>query len=383
MDFSITEEQELLLESLRETYQQNNLDAYLKECDARHEFPEKAVQVMVDQGFHLLGVPEEYGGVGADLITQIMVCEEAARLGFPTFCWPNSTLEIEDILAFGNDEQKKLIIDIAKTGRKSFTLGFTEPQAGSDSSAISTTATRKNGKVYINGHKTFNTSADRAPYMLCMVRDYKNEIPNKDMSMWLVPLSAPGVTIKPLSKIGHWTTNTCEVYLDNVEIEETDLVGIEGKGFLQLMKNFEVERLMSTAGMIGMAQAAYDESVKYAGQRMQFGKTIGSFQLVQKKIVDMRIKLENMRNMVYHYAWEKENGGSIMMSSALAKLYTAQAGCEVIDDAMQILGGIGYTNECKTSRLWRDSRVYRIMAGTDEIMYHVAGRALVKEMQNR
>ena len=283
MDFSITEEQELLLESLRETYQQNNLDAYLKECDARHEFPEKAVQVMVDQGFHLLGVPEEYGGVGADLITQIMVCEEAARLGFPTFCWPNSTLEIEDILAFGNDEQKKLIIDIAKTGRKSFTLGFTEPQAGSDSSAISTTATRKNGKVYINGHKTFNTSADRAPYMLCMVRDYKNEIPNKDMSMWLVPLSAPGVTIKPLSKIGHWTTNTCEVYLDNVEIEETDLVGIEGKGFLQLMKNFEVERLMSTAGMIGMAQAAYDESVKYAGQRMQFGKTIGIDPVAHKK----------------------------------------------------------------------------------------------------
>ncbi|MEG1789322.1 MAG: acyl-CoA dehydrogenase [Oscillospiraceae bacterium] len=383
MDFGKTEEQELLLESLREAYKQADLDTYLKECDQKHVYPEKAVQVMVDNGFHLIGVPEKYGGVGADLTTQLMVCEEGARLGFPTFCWPNSTLEIEDILAFGNEEQQNLIIDIAKTGRKSFTLGFTEPQAGSDNGAMASTATHKNGKVYINGHKTFNTSADIAPYMLCMVRNYKNEIASKDMSMWLVPLNSPGITIKPLSKIGHWTTNTCEVYLDNVELEESALVGKEGNGFFQLMKNFEVERLMSTAGMIGMAQAAYDESVRYAGQRIQFGKTIGSFQLIQKKVVDMRIKLENMRNMVYHYAWDVESGRSIMISSALAKLHTAQAGFEVIDDAMQILGGIGYTNDCKTSRLWRDSRVYRIMAGTDEIMYHVAGRGLIKEMQNK
>ena len=383
MNFGKTEEQELLLESLREVYEQNDLDNYIRECDREHRYPERAVQVMVDNGFHLLGVPEEYGGAGADLTTQLMVSEEAARLGFPTFCWPNSTLEIEDSLAFGNAEQHKLIIDIAKTGRKSFTLGFTEPQAGSDNGAMASTATRRNGKVYINGHKTFNTSADIAPYMLCMVRDYKNEIPSKDMSMWLVPLDSPGVTIKPLSKIGHWTSNTCEVYLDDVEVDESALVGVEGRGFYQLMKNFEVERLSGTAGILGMAQAAYDESVRYAGQRVQFGKTIGSFQLIQKKIVDMRIKLENMRNMVYHYAWDVECGRSIMISSALAKLYTAQAGFEVIDDAMQIMGGIGYTNDCKISRLWRDARVYRIMAGTDEIMYHVAGRGLVKEMMGK
>ena len=113
MNFGKTEEQELLLESLREVYEQNDLDNYIRECDREHRYPERAVQVMVDNGFHLLGVPEEYGGAGADLTTQLMVSEEAARLGFPTFCWPNSTLEIEDILAFGNAEQQKLIIDIA------------------------------------------------------------------------------------------------------------------------------------------------------------------------------------------------------------------------------------------------------------------------------
>ena len=224
MNFGKTEEQELLLESLREVYEQNDLDNYIRECDREHPLSRTRRPGNGGQRFPSARRAEEYGGAGADLTTQLMVSEEAARLGFPTFCWPNSTLEIEDILAFGNAEQQKLIIDIAKTGRKSFTLGFTEPQAGSDNGAMASTATRRNGKVYINGHKTFNTSADIAPYMLCMVRDYKNEIPSKDMSMWLVPLDSPGVTIKPLSKIGHWTSNTCEVYLDDVEVDESALV---------------------------------------------------------------------------------------------------------------------------------------------------------------
>lgn len=201
--------------------------------------------------------------------------------------------------------------------------------------------------------------------------------------MYLFPMDAPGVTIEKLSKVGNNMCGTYEVHLDNVECEESDLVGVECKGFYQLMKNFEVERLTICAANVGMARCAYDEALRYAAQREQFGKPIGTFQLIQEKLVDMRIKIENMQNLLYKTAWKKMQGESIMIDSSLVKRYTGKAAFEVIDDAMQIMGGIGYTDDCRISRLWRDQRVYRIMAGTEEIMVHTAGRAIIKEAQGR
>lgn len=381
MEFQKTEEQELLLESLREVMTRGDFEDYFKECDKTHVWPQKAVDALVEAGFASLGIPEEYGGTETDILTQIMVAEEAHALGYPSLCWINYATEVDDILTFGNEEQKKVVLDYAMKGIKPFTLGFTEPQAGSDSAAMGVTATKRDGKVYINGNKTFNTSADRAPYMLCVCRSGINENPYKDFSMYLFPMDREGVTIEKLDKIGNNMCGTYEVYLKDVECDESDLVGEECKGFYQLMKNFEVERLTICAANVGMARCAYDEAVRYAGQRMQFGKTIGSFQLVQEKIVDMKIKIENMQNMLYKAAWKKDHGESIMIDSSLVKRYTGRAAFEVIDEAMQIMGGIGYTHDCRISRLWRDQRVYRIMAGTDEIMVHTAGRALIKEAQ--
>lgn len=381
MDFKKTEEQELLLDSLKTVMERGNFEDYFKECDRNHEYPQKAVDALVEAGFTTLGIPEEFGGTPTDTLTQVMVAEEAHALGYPSLCWINFATEVDDILTFGNKEQQEKILGYALEGKKPFTLGFTEPQAGSDSAAMATTATKRDGKVYINGNKTFNTSADRAPYMLCVCRSGVNESPYKDFSMYLFPMDRPGVAIEKLDKIGNNMCGTYEVHLDDVECEESDLVGEECKGFYQLMKNFEVERLTICAANVGMARCAYDEALRYAAQRMQFGKIIGSFQLVQEKLVDMRIKIENMQNLLYKTAWMKDNGESIMIDSSLVKRYTGQAAFEVIDDAMQIMGGIGYTHDCRISRLWRDQRVYRIMAGTEEIMVHTAGRALIKEAQ--
>ena len=383
MDFSRTEEQELLLESLQTVMERGNFESYFRECDENHQFPDQAVEALVEAGFASLGIPEELGGTPTDILTQIMVAEEAHALGYPSLCWINFSTEVDDILSFGNKEQQEKVISYALQGKKPFTLGFTEPQAGSDSAAMSTTATKRDGKVYINGNKTFNTSADRAPYMLCVCRSGINENPYKDFSMYLFPMDAPGVTIEKLSKVGNNMCGTYEVHLDNVECEEADLVGVECKGFYQLMKNFEVERLTICAANVGMARCAYDEALRYAAQREQFGKPIGTFQLIQEKLVDMRIKIENMQNLLYKTAWKKMQGESIMIDSSLVKRYTGKAAFEVIDDAMQIMGGIGYTDDCRISRLWRDQRVYRIMAGTEEIMVHTAGRAIIKEAQGR
>ena len=381
MDFRKTDEQELLLESLRELFSREDWESYYQQCDQKKEFPQRAVDLVVDAGFTKLGIPEESGGVETDTLTLCMVAEQASALGFPAgaFIWPCYITEIDVMAAFGTKEQQETVLKYAMQGIRPFSQGFSEPQAGSDSNAIATTATRRNGKVYINGHKTFNSGGDRAPYMLCVVRDYKSDKPSKDMSMWFVPLDAPGVTVKPLNKIGNNVMNCCEVYLEDVEIEEKDLVGVEGQGFVQLMKNMEVERLFATAHNLGMACAAYEDASKYAAQRIQFGQPIGSFQLIQEKLCNMKIKIESMRHWIYQTAWKHDNGMSISTDAALTKVFTGRTAFEVIDDAMQIMGGIGYTHDCRISRMWRDQRVLRIGAGSDEIMIHVAGRALVKE----
>ena len=379
MDFTLTDEQQLLLDNVHELMERGNYDNYFKECDKAGEYPQKAADAAVEAGFAALGIPEEHGGVPCDLLTMMLCAEEAYSLGWPSLTWVNQALAVDDILSFGNDWQAKAVCELGLKGVKPFTLGFSEPQAGSDSAAATTTVVKKDGKMFINGTKTFNTGANCSPYMLCVVRDFENEKVTRDFSMYLMRMDQPGVKMAKLDKIGNNMMHTYEVYLEDVEVIEDDLVGQKGNGFIQLMKNFDVERLITTAANVGMARCAYDEAVEHAGTRIQFGKTIGSFQLIQEKLTDMRIKIINMQNMVHRAAWMKDHGESISIDASLAKRYTGQAAFEVIDDAMQIMGGIGYCHDCRISRLWRDQRVYRIMAGTEEIMVHTAGRALIKE----
>ncbi|BAE85589.1 acyl-CoA dehydrogenase [Desulfitobacterium hafniense] len=377
MDFKKTEEQELLLESFRELLARECTEEYLKECDEKHQNPTKLWQAFSDNGFSSLGIPEEYGGTPVDNVTLMMLVEEYGKAGGP-WGWPYFIM-VDDILTFGSEEQKKISLEYFQKGRLAFTLLITEPGAGSDNNSLTTTATRKNGKVYINGHKTFISGAVEADYFLVMTRDLSNPVPAQAMSMWWVPKNAKGITIEPVRKIGWHALSNSEIYLDNVEVEEKDLIGVEGKGFIQLLKNFEMERLTLAAIVLGYAEAAFEDAIHYANQRMQFGKKIGEFQLIQEKLTYMALKIENMRNMVYKGAWAKDNGLPVIIPSAMAKLYCAQSAFEVVDDAMQVLGGIGYTEDHRVSRLWRDTRVYRLAGGTDQIMIHIAGRALLKQ----
>lgn len=383
MEFSLTDEQQLLLDSVRELMARGNYENYFKECDAKGELPQKAIDAAVEAGFASLGIPEEHGGTPCDELTKFLVAEEAIALGWPSLTWVNQSLEVDDILSFGSPEQQKIICDLGLKGVKPFTLGFSEPQAGSDSAAATTTVTKRDGKLLINGTKTFNTGANCSPYMLCVVRDFESENVTHDFSMYLMRMDQPGVKMAKLNKIGNNMMHTYEVYLEDVEVSEDDLVGQKGEGFIQLMKNFDIERLMSCVYNVGMARCAYDQAARHAATRIQFKKPIGSFQLIQEKITDMKIKIENMQNMCYKALWKRMQGESISIEASLAKRYTGQAAFEVIDDAMQIMGGIGYCDDCTVSRLWRDQRVYRIMAGTEEIMVHTAGRALIKQAGKR
>ncbi|WP_188043051.1 acyl-CoA dehydrogenase [Changpingibacter yushuensis] len=380
MDFRITDEQQLIVETVREVMEQSCPESYMKECYEKGVYPWEFMKALQESGLSMLGVPEEFGGTPVDMVTLMLVAEEITKNGGPHFAF-GQALSIADMLEFGNDEQKEQCMAEVGEARPGFVLGFTEPQAGSDSSAIQTTYTRRDGKVYINGHKTFMSNALICKYMLCVARngDVEDQGKKGNFTMWWLPMDKAGVTKEPLKKIGWHMQDTCEVYLDNVELEEKDLVGVEGNGFLQLMGNFEVERLLMASSLLGMAEAAYNDASKYANERHQFGRSIGSFQLIQEKITFMKLKIENMRNLVYRTAWKIDEGESVQIDSALAKLYCAQSANEVIDDALQIFGGIGYTTDTRVSRLWLDARVQRIGGGTDEVMIHIAGRALLKE----
>lgn len=377
---TLTEDQELLLESLDEFLDTCEFDeSYVEDCWNNNKICEEFNKALIDAGFGLLGIPEEYGGTPCDLVTQILIAERLAVRGYPTDIIGNA-LQIDDIVAFGSEEQKKMVFDHLTTkGTMAFSLGISEPQAGSDNNSMTASARHEGGNVILNGHKTFTTNGLELPYILFLAREADME--GNPISMYLVPSDAPGVTLKPMHKIGCRTGSLCETYVENVVLPDSALVGEAGKGFFQLMKNFEIERLVIAAMALGMAQCAFDEAAAYANQRVQFGKPIGKQQLIQEKITRCYTKLQNMRNLVYSTAQKKDAGESIRIDSGITKLYCAQEGFNVIDDCMQIMGGIGYTEDCRISRLWRDIRMHRIGGGTDEIMVYTTSREILKQYQ--
>ena len=291
MDFSLTEEQELLLASIRELITTNFPEEYFRTCDQNGTYPREFMRALADNGISMLGVPEEFGGIPADYVTQMLALMEVSKCGAPAFLITNGQC-IHSMRRFGSAEQlRKTAESTLETGDPAYALALTEPGAGSDNNSATTTYTRKNGKVYINGQKTFITGAKEYPYMLVLARDPQPKDPKKAFTLWWVDSSKPGIKINPLHKIGWHMLSTCEVYLDNVEVEESDMVGEEGMGFLNVMYNFEMmERLINAARSTGFAECAFEDAARYANQRIAFGKPIGHNQMIQEKLALMAIR---------------------------------------------------------------------------------------------
>ena len=379
MDFCLTEEQELLIQNLSELLRREVPESLIAELDGKHEFPYRPWQALADFGILSLGIPEEYGGTPADILTLTLVCETLGRFAFPLgIIYSLGMITIRDILQFGSPEIKEKVLGGFVKGDPPVALGITEPHAGSDAAALRTTAQVEGDVVTFNGQKMYCTLAGQSKYILLMTRDLSMENPYRAISMWLLPTDAPGVTFNPLSKLGWWMIPSYEVFIEGAQVPRSELVGELCMGWPQLMANFEIERLALSAASVGAAEGAYDDAVSYANQREQFGQAIGHFQAIQHKITDMAIKIENMRNYIYKIAWMMDQGQSVRHEHAMAKLYVANASYEVIDESMQVLGGLGYMMDQRIQRLWRDIRLMRIGGGTDEIMYNIAGPQLLK-----
>ncbi|MBU4213936.1 MAG: acyl-CoA dehydrogenase family protein [Actinobacteria bacterium] len=383
MDFNLNDEQELLLDSLREWCAQNISEQQVKQWYENHEVPADVTASWVESGFGMLGIPEEFGGTPVDMLTLGMVAEELTRQAGVPMPFVLMLLTMWDVASFGRPDQVADALEIYKTGRPPVSLAVSEPGAGSDNFAMTTAVTPDGDGWRINGQKTWVSSGEACPNTIVVARDEFSTPEAPAFSMWLLPTNTPGVSTAPLHKIGQQTLPFCEMYFDNVRVDQSNLLGERGKGFLALMKNFEVERALTIATQLGLAQAAMDDAAAYTSVRKTFGRPIRDNQLIQEKLTDMEITLQNVRNMLYRTLWMADEGKSIRLESALLKRYSAAAATEVASDAMQIFGGLGYTTETRVGRLWTDCRGTQIAAGTDEIMVHIAGRLIARKYENK
>jgi alkylation response protein AidB-like acyl-CoA dehydrogenase len=279
------------------------------------------------------------------------------------------------ILKFGTEYLKQTYLVPAIKGEKISSLGITEPGAGSDVAGIRTRAVRDGDEYVINGSKTFITNGVRADFIV-LVTKTDPDAGYDGFSLFVVDKQTPGFQVsKKLEKLGMHSSDTAELTFEDVRVPAENLVGEEGKGFYHIMWELQGERLIGAAGSVSGAQRVFDQTLEYAKQRNAFGRPIGRFQAIRHKLAEMATKIETARQMVYTSAWRVQNGEYPVREISMAKLYASRIACEVADEAIQIHGGYGYMKEYHVERAWRDMRLNRIGAGTDEIMLEVIGRS--------
>jgi len=380
MDFSLTQEQELLKESVREWCARNITETMIQRWYSEHDMPDEIAKSWIDAGFGYMGIPEEHGGTSCDAVTLGIIAEELAHSTAAHIPFSLNALLMYDLCHFGNAEQIKMCMDAFKeTGYPNFSLAISEPNAGSDNMSMTTYTKEIDGKIHINGHKTWVTNGEQCPLIFLVAKDQSPDPKNSSMSLWLLSKDTPGVTVKPLPRFCEGIEAFAEMTFEDVVIDKSCLLGEYGKGFTGLVKNFEMERCIVMAQNLGQAQACMDDAAAYVNQRIAFGKPISNFQLIQEKLTDMEIKLRNSRNLIYQTLWEIDNNRPVQISAALMKRYAGPATTQVCDEAIQIFGGLGFTKQTCVGRCMLDCRGMMIGGGTVEVMVHIAGRALAKK----
>jgi alkylation response protein AidB-like acyl-CoA dehydrogenase len=333
---------------------------------------------MGELGFLGLSFPEEYGGQGGDYYCNLVLAEEMAHAscgGLAMGVAVHTDMATPPILLFGTEEQKQRYLVPSIRGEKISCLGITEPDAGSDVAGIKTRAVRDGDEWVINGSKTFITNGHRADYIV-LVTKTDPDAGYDGFSLFVVDMGLPGVIReKKLEKLGMHASDTALLAFQDVRVPSDALLGQEGKGFYHIMWELQGERLIGAAGCVAGAQRLFDRTLEYATERSAFGRPISKFQAIRHKFADMATKIEAGRQMVYTTAWRFQNGEYPVREISMAKLYTARMACEVADECLQIHGGAGYMKEYGIERAWRDLRLNRIGAGTDEIMLDVIGRS--------
>jgi alkylation response protein AidB-like acyl-CoA dehydrogenase len=379
--FIFTDEHDQLRESIRR-FVIKELQPHAEEWEET-TFPDWVFARMGELGFLGLDKPEEYGGQGGDYYSALVLSEEMAHShsgGLAMGVAVQTDMAMPPILAFGTEEQKQEWAAPAIAGTKILCIGITEPDAGSDVAGIKTTAKRDgtNDEYVINGSKTYITNGHRAHAIVLVTKTDEIRTPptHEGFTLFLVPMDTPGVIReKRLKKLGMHSSDTALLAFQDVRVPASAVLGTVGKGFQHIMWELQGERLIAAAGAVAGAQNVFDRTLEYAKERQAFGRAIGHFQVIRHKFADMATKIETARQLTYTTAWRFQNGEYPVREITMAKLYASRIAVEVADECIQIHGGAGYMQEYGIERSWRDLRLNRIGAGTDEIMLDVIGRS--------
>src|SRR5246127_2126399 len=374
--FIFTDEHQQLRETIRR-FVVSELQPHAEEWEET-TFPDWEFTRMGELGFLGLDKPEEYGGQGGDYYSSLVLAEEMAHAhcgGLAMGIAVQTDMAMPPILAFGTEEQKQRWLVPAIAGKAILAIGITEPDAGSDVAGIKTRAVKDSGEYVINGSKTFITNGHRA-HAIVLVTKTDPDAGYDGFTLFLVPMDLPGVIReKRLQKLGMHASDTALLAFQDVRVPESAVLGQVGKGFYHISWELQGERLIGAAGAVSGAQHVFDRTLQYAKERTAFGRPIGNFQVIRHKFAEMATKIETARQLVYTTAWRFQNGEYPVREITMAKLYASRIAVEVADECIQIHGGAGYMQEYGVERSWRDLRLNRIGAGTDEIMLDVIGRS--------
>jgi alkylation response protein AidB-like acyl-CoA dehydrogenase len=374
--FVFTDEHDQLRESIRR-FVARELAPHAEEWEET-TFPDWVFRRMGELGLLGLSMPEEYGGQGGDYYCNLVLAEEMAgadSAGTAMGVAVHTDMAMPPIERFGTEEQKREWLVPAIRGEKILCLGITEPDAGSDVAAIKTRAVRDGDEYVISGSKTYITNGHRADVIILLART--DPTPGHDgLSLFLVPLDAPGVTREQkLVKLGMHASDTALLSFADVRVPASAILGSDGHGFQEIMWELQGERLILAAGCVAAAQRCFDRTLAFAKERRAFGQAIGHLQATRHKFAEMATKIETARQVVYATAWRFARGDYPVREISMAKLHASRVAVEVADACIQIHGGAGYMREYGIERVWRDMRLHRIGAGTDEIMLEVIGRS--------
>lgn len=370
-----------MIRNLAREFADNEIAPKAEYYDQHKEFPYDIVSKLADLGFLGLPIPEKYGGAGADTLTYALAVEEISRgdasVGITMAA--HTSLGTMPFLMFGTEAQKQQYVPPLAAGEQLWAFGLTEPNAGSDASASQTRAELRDGEWVINGSKSFITnSGTRISGGVTITAVTSGRDAGKvEISNIIVPAGSPGYTVaKDYNKMGWRASDTHELAFHDARVPEENLLGARGEGFHQFLQILDGGRISVAALSVGLAQAAYDASLKYAQERTQFGKPISRFQAIQFKLADMATEIELARLMTYKSAWLKDRGRDFRVAAGMAKLYASEVANRACNEAVQIHGGYGIMEEYPVARYWRDVKIGEIGEGTSEIQRIVLARLL-------
>jgi acyl-CoA dehydrogenase len=341
-------------------------------------FPDSIFQRFGELGFLGLRYPPEYGGQGGDYFSAVVLSEELARAGSGGLGMAVAVqveMATPPVFKFGTEEQKQRWLVPAIRGEQIAALAITEPDAGSDVAAITTVARRYGDEFIVNGRKIFITNGARCHWALVVTKAGR-ERGHEGFNLLVVEKGTKGFEVtRTLQKLGMHSSDTAELLFEDCHVPAANLIGAEGDGFKNLMWELQGERMIAAAGAIAGAQRVFEYTLEYARNRRAFGRPISDFQVIKHRLVDMGTKIAAVQAFVYQTAAQWDRGEYPVREISQAKLLATQAACEVADDAIQILGGHGYMREFPVERAWRDARLARIGAGTDEIMKEIIAKS--------